>query len=373
MAAKTRRLISNIYRQNRQKAISGGNVNSMQDTQGAVAGALEAEYNVDANRRFNYDQMASTNANAAANRALDATRINATISYQNDLLDMQKDKEQYEAIKNIAAFDSKDFNFGFTPSQDPDTVNSGTGVSSNPANSSPAISSSGSTVGVNKTGENTYSKTYGPDYSTVNAIDKGLSITGQIGGFVPGVGPAVQMGSGIGKAALGLGKFVYSLFNPDFTVHYSNDYTYGSSYGTKSGELVGEYEQTGLIGGKDEVSASGGSYGGTSDSGWVLCSELVRQGGMDQKILDNEWSYIKNIITIEEYSGYRVIADPLVKKMQHSKLFTFIIAPFIRSFANEMASRVNNKIKGNKLGTFILWFGLPLCRAYARKTVMEVA
>ena len=106
---------------------------------------------------------------------------------------------------------------------------------------------------------------------------------------------------------------------------------------------------------------------------WVLCSELVRQGKLDSRIVDDEWSYISGMLTIEEYLGYRIIADPLVRVMQKSKLFTWVMTPFIRGFAYEMASRVNDKVTGSKLGKFVLWWGLPLCRiAYAVSNRKEV-
>ena len=95
---------------------------------------------------------------------------------------------------------------------------------------------------------------------------------------------------------------------------------------------------------------------------WVLCSELVRQGKLAQSIVDDEWTHVQSFLTIREYLGYRIIADPLVKLMQRSTVFTWMIAPFIRAFAYEMASKVNPEISGNKLGSFILWVGLPLCR-----------
>jgi hypothetical protein len=111
----------------------------------------------------------------------------------------------------------------------------------------------------------------------------------------------------------------------------------------------------------------------TAAAAWVLCSELVNQGKLEASIVDDEWSYIQKIITPEEYQGYRIIADPMVKLMQKSKVFTNMAAPFIRGFAYEMASRVNLKIKGSKLGKFVLWVGLPLCRICAPiSTRMEV-
>lgn len=99
---------------------------------------------------------------------------------------------------------------------------------------------------------------------------------------------------------------------------------------------------------------------------WVLCSELVRQGKLDQSIVDDEWSYIREVITDDEYHGYRIIADPLVKLMQKSKMFTSFMCPLIRGFAYEMASRVNPEVKGSRLGKFILWWGMPLCRVASR-------
>jgi hypothetical protein len=94
----------------------------------------------------------------------------------------------------------------------------------------------------------------------------------------------------------------------------------------------------------------------------VLCTELARQGLLDKEVLRTEGIYVSRHITEEEYSGYRIIADPLVTLMQKSKVFTLMIAPFIRAFAYEMAHRVDSNIKGSSLGKFILWSGLPLCR-----------
>jgi len=94
----------------------------------------------------------------------------------------------------------------------------------------------------------------------------------------------------------------------------------------------------------------------------VLCTELSHQGKLDKEVLRTEGIYVSRHVTKDEYSGYRIIADPLVKLMQRSKLFTQIIAPFIRAFAYEMAHRVNPEIQGSKLGSYILLYGIPICR-----------
>ena len=100
----------------------------------------------------------------------------------------------------------------------------------------------------------------------------------------------------------------------------------------------------------------------TADSGTVLCTELNRQGKLENEIYELEKIYIDKHITVAEYSGYRILADPLVLLMKKSARFTNFLAPMIRAFSYEMASRINPTVKGSRLGKFILFAGLPLCR-----------
>lgn len=104
----------------------------------------------------------------------------------------------------------------------------------------------------------------------------------------------------------------------------------------------------------------------------VLCTELNRQGLLDDNILEDERKYIDAHITEQEYIGYRIIADPIVRRMKNSKRITNILAPLIRAFAYEMASRVNKDVKGSKTGKAILFFGLPLCRFVYNKRPLRV-
>ena len=101
--------------------------------------------------------------------------------------------------------------------------------------------------------------------------------------------------------------------------------------------------------------------GAIEDIKTVLCTELARQGKLEQEILYDERIYINRNISNEEYIGYRILVDPLVRLMKVSELFTNIMRIPIRAFAYEMASRVNKEVKGNLLGKLILIVGLPLC------------
>ena len=146
----------------------------------------------------------------------------------------------------------------------------------------------------------------------------------------------------------------------------------GGDTGLIAGEGVGEGAQ--MVSAGTEVGAgTGGTLMGwlgdligsefiSSLGDTVLCTELSHQGKLDKEVLRTEGIYVSSHISKEEYAGYRIIADPLVKLMQRSKLFTQIIAPFIRAFAYEMAHRVNPEIQGSKLGSYILLYGIPLCR-----------
>jgi hypothetical protein len=175
---------------------------------------------------------------------------------------------------------------------------------------------------------------------TVGAVGTGAATTYGSTGLATGSGLAIGEGGG-----------VYSIG------------TAATEYGSTAAGTAASTAEAGSI--WESISAGAGYVGEAAVAAWVLCSELVRQGGLEASIVDDEWEYIRGIITDQEYAGYRIIADPLVKLMQISPLFTSVIAPFIRSFAYEMASRVNKDIKGNRLGKVILFFGLPLCRICA--------
>lgn len=356
MAAKTRRLISNIYRQNRQKAISGGNVNSMQDTQGAVAGALEAEYNVDANRRFNYDQMASNNANAAANRALDSTRINAQISYNNDLLDQQKDASKYAAIKEISAADwSGMFQMGDPNSTNPST--SGTTVSSNKGTStSPAISESG----------------------TKMSIDTGFSGTkydnpGRMGTAIEGVVNAALNPNiySITKAAYNTplvqwakDKLLTALFSPGWLSTYTKDYgPFAEGYKYDNTETPYDYKSS-LPSDEptDDWSVATAGTGGDSggDSSRVVCTELHRQGIIDSQLYKAERIYGLSLDTTV-IKGYHHWAIPLVRKMRKSKLLTKMVYFVAKPMIYAMANKVDKVYSSSLIGSVMLSIGIPLC------------
>lgn len=113
----------------------------------------------------------------------------------------------------------------------------------------------------------------------------------------------------------------------------------------------------------------GGIIGGLSAATeeTVICTELSRQGYIPKEILDYEHIYRLKHIDYAAYTGYRKLADPIIPLMQKSKIVTWLILPFGKGVAYEMAHRANPEIKGSRIGCFILKHGLPICRWIVRR------
>jgi hypothetical protein len=68
--------------------------------------------------------------------------------------------------------------------------------------------------------------------------------------------------------------------------------------------------------------------GGLVDGLTVICTELHRQGYLSDEIIekDAEFGRTIRVESPEVYQGYRLLADPVVVRMQKSKVFTAIVA-----------------------------------------------
>lgn len=112
----------------------------------------------------------------------------------------------------------------------------------------------------------------------------------------------------------------------------------------------------------------GGVVGATS-GGKVICSELVRQGKLNPVIAYLDGVHRERYIDDDTYQGYVAWAIPVVKYMQHDiygPIVTFLIKPFAKAWAYEMASRVDISRKGSLLGKLLKITGEPVCRLIGR-------
>ena len=143
--------------------------------------------------------------------------------------------------------------------------------------------------------------------------------------------------------------------------------TEGAMAGAAAGVAVGAYAGPwGMV--------IGGVVGGIG--GWyaskAICTELNRQGYLSDDVLMADQEYAVKYISLDVYVGYRILADPIVRLMQRSKLFTQIVMPFGVAFAYESANRINPKYKGSLLGKIIFKVGIPLCRMVYEQKVKRI-
>ena len=157
----------------------------------------------------------------------------------------------------------------------------------------------------------------------------------------------------------------------------------GGSIAGPFGALVG-----GVIGGVIGVGAAaiqekkipGVSIAGREiipDIDTVICSELHRQGLITDRQRRYGMMYGKQV-GHDIYQGYLIAAEPVVKRMRRSRLYTKIVALLAIPAMHEMAHRLGMRDRGSLLGKAVLAVGIPLCRRAYRKSMegsveMEVA
>ena len=92
----------------------------------------------------------------------------------------------------------------------------------------------------------------------------------------------------------------------------------------------------------------------------VLCTELYRQGKLSRKIFVADCRHAKKLNPFV-HKGYTYIAQPFVKLMQKSPLFTDLAKPIITAWAYHMAFKENVVKKDNFAGKCIYYTGVPIC------------
>lgn len=131
-------------------------------------------------------------------------------------------------------------------------------------------------------------------------------------------------------------------------------------YGNMVGNIAGqqgalEMSYMGMGAASDQPTPP--SYGG-GFMGTVICTELHRQGYFSDETLEKEKEYGLWLIENdpEVYLGYRMWADSVVKLMQKSELFSFVVACVATPWASYVAGNCN------LVGMTINAIGAPMCK-----------
>ena len=94
-------------------------------------------------------------------------------------------------------------------------------------------------------------------------------------------------------------------------------------------------------------------------TGTVICSELYRQGLMDDETYQKDAEFGRKQ-DLETMVGYHSFGVPLAAAMRKSKLITWMVRPFALAWAENMAGG------NNLLGAFLNKIGVPICRMIGR-------
>lgn len=112
--------------------------------------------------------------------------------------------------------------------------------------------------------------------------------------------------------------------------------------------------------GDEGDSGDGGGGGGGGGGASVICSELRRQGLMDDLIWAADERF-GGLQTRAVRDGYRCWAQYIARGMKRSPLLTRIVARLAIPWAYEMAYLMGARSRGSLLGRALMFAGLPFC------------
>ena len=109
--------------------------------------------------------------------------------------------------------------------------------------------------------------------------------------------------------------------------------------------------------------------GGGGGGGKVICTELHRQGKLDDATMAADKKFGENVAQNDPHTmiGYHCWALPIVRQMRKSKIITFIVSLLALPWAREMYFRQTGNGRGSYRGRVLMAFGIPVCRFIGRR------
>jgi RHS repeat-associated protein len=110
------------------------------------------------------------------------------------------------------------------------------------------------------------------------------------------------------------------------------------------------------------TSDSSSSSGTKSGGGSIICTELHRQGLMDDATyrIDEDFGRALESKAPFVLVGYRFLARPIVLEMQESRSFTLVVFAATKPWVNEMAHIMGSHHQVDIVGLLIMLIGIPL-------------
>jgi hypothetical protein len=122
----------------------------------------------------------------------------------------------------------------------------------------------------------------------------------------------------------------------------------------------------GLVGsGEDFYTSTSDTITTSIGEGTVICTELYRQGLLDEKTYLADSAY-GDSLDDDILIGYRIWGEGVARLMRKSKAFTKLVSIFAIPWAKEMAFQMGILDKGHWLGKAMNIVGIPICRFIGR-------
>lgn len=117
-----------------------------------------------------------------------------------------------------------------------------------------------------------------------------------------------------------------------------------------------------VAGGTFSISITGESGESGESGGSVICTELHRQGYINDYIYKADEIFGKNLELKYPLvlKGYRIMAKPIVIQMKESRVFSKYVNLIARHWVKEMAYRIGYINQGDFFGLLLMLFGIPL-------------
>ena len=102
----------------------------------------------------------------------------------------------------------------------------------------------------------------------------------------------------------------------------------------------------------------------------MICTLLHSRGDLPDDVYEADCRFGASV-SREAMAGYHAWAIPVIRGMRRSPWFYRFAGYFAKSWAYEMAHRMGVRPKGNLLGRFMLFIGVPLCTAIGKSHGLE--
>ena len=145
---------------------------------------------------------------------------------------------------------------------------------------------------------------------------------------------------------------------------------WGEAAETAAATAAGAYIGSAIMPGVGTI--VGGAIGGLASKLSVICTELYRQGFIDEDLFGTVHKFT-DTLPQEVRVGYYFWAVPVVSLMQRSKLFTLIVYKITLPIMEDMANRVSREYKHRKWARVLYNIGEKICKFLGKMTLSKYA